>query len=77
MSIEELSTWIKNNKFIPTPPLIENGETIQEPKTKSEIFNSFFASISSVKDHEDDPPYLDRLLGVSSLQILNTSPIEV
>ena len=38
---------MKNNKFSPTPPLFENGETINEPKQKSEIFNSFFASKST------------------------------
>ena len=51
---------MKNNKFLPTPPLLENGNTINEPKQKSEIFNSFFASKSSVKGHEDDPPYLQK-----------------
>ena len=72
-----LQKLMKNNKFVQTPPLIEQGETIHEPKHKSEVFNSFFASKSSVSGHEDDPPYLQKIFGVSSFQVLNTSPIEV
>ena len=56
-----LQKLMKNNKFSSTPPLIEDGETIHEPNKKSEIFNSFFASKSSVQGHNDDPPYLQKL----------------
>jgi hypothetical protein len=72
-----LQKLMKNNKFSPTPPLLEIGETISEPKEKSEIFNSFFASKSTVNDPESDPPYLQKLLGVPNLDNLNTSPLEV
>ena len=46
-------------------------------KTKNEIFNTFFASKSSVHGADDDPPNLQRLLNVSNLDNINTSPLEV
>ena len=30
-----LQKLMKNNKFSPTPPLVEMGETINDPKQKS------------------------------------------
>ena len=68
---------MKNNKYSPTPPLIENDETINEPKQKSDIFNTFFASKSNVQNADDIPPNLQRLLNVPNLEKINTSPIEV
>ena len=70
-----LQKLMKNNKFSPTPPLLENGETISEPKEKSEIFNSFFASKSTVNDPDNYPTYLQKLVGVPNLDNLNTSPL--
>ena len=72
-----LQKLMKNNKFSPTPPLLENGETVSDPKQKSEIFNSFFASKSAVNEPHDDPPYLQKLVGVPDLDTINTSPLEV
>ena len=43
-----LQKLMKNNKFLPTPPLLENGNTINEPKQKSEIFNSFLWTIRKI-----------------------------
>ena len=68
---------MKNNKFSPSSPLVENGNTINDPGKKSEIFNTFFASKSSVPGSEDDPPNLERLDGVSNIGSVNTSPLEV
>ena len=68
---------MKNNKYINVPPLVENNSTIQDSTQKSNIFNDFFASKSSVKNSEDPIPILDQKDGVSSLYLLNTSPIEV
>ena len=53
------------------------AETINEPKLKSEIFNTFFASKSNVQGVDDVPPNLQRFAGVSQLEALNTSPLEV
>ena len=68
---------MKNNKFSPTPPIVENDQTINEPKQKSEIFNTFFASKSSVNGETDDPPFLQRFQNVPILDNINTSPIEI
>ena len=68
---------MKNNKFTSIPPLIENDLTVQDPTQKSNIFNDFFASKSSVKNSDDPIPILQKKEGVSPLGVLNTSPIEV
>ena len=68
---------MKNNKFSSIPPLIENDLTVQDPIQKSNIFNEFFASKSSVKNSEDPIPILEKKQGVPPLNVLNTSPIEV
>ena len=68
---------MKNNKFTPTPPLLENDVIINEPKQKSELFNTFFSSKCNVQNANDDPPNLQRFLNVSSLENINTSPLEV
>ena len=68
---------MKNNKFSPTPPLVENDQPINEPKQKSEIFNTLFASKASVKDAFEEPPILQRLQNCQVLEMINTSPIEV
>ena len=68
---------MKNNKFSPTPPIIENNDTINDPTLKGEIFNAFFAAKSTVQGSDDLPPNLQRLDGISSQQSLNTSPLEV
>ena len=66
---------IKNNKFTPTPSLLENDVIINEPKQKSELFNKFFSSKSNVQGANDGPPNLQRFLNVSSLKNINTSPL--
>ena len=68
---------MKNNKFSSMPSLIENNETINDPGTKSEIFNAFFASKSNLQGADDPPPNLQKLDGISNLQSNNTSPLEV
>ena len=68
---------MKNNKFTNIPPLVENDVTVQDPLQKSNIFNDFFASKSSVNNPNDPAPNLQRREGVSSLNSINTSPIEV
>ena len=68
---------MKNNKFSGISPLNENGTTINDPKNKSEIFNEFFASKSTVDGLNDDPPNLEKTESVSDLANMNTSPLEV
>ena len=68
---------MKNNKFSSIPPLVENDETIQDPLQKSNIFNTFFASKSTVNNFDDPAPHLDRKEDIPALDCLNTSPIEI
>ena len=68
---------MKNNKCNSTPPLIENENIINDPKEKSNIFNSFFASKSTVPNANDPAPNLAQKEGISTLSSLNTSPLEV
>ena len=68
---------MKNNKFTPIPPLIENGQTVNDPKEKSEIFNNFFASKSSVQNPAKEPPFIQKFENVPNLEMINTSPIEI
>ena len=56
--------------------MIEDNEIINEPKQKSEIFNTFFASKSSVPNDTDEPPFLNKFDNIPNLDRINTSPIE-
>ena len=67
---------MKNNKYCGLSPLNENGDIINNPKDKSEIFNSHFSKKSTVDGHIDIPPNLERFDDISDLSIINTSPIE-
>ena len=68
---------MKNNKFASSPPLVENDIVINDPEEKSNIFNIFFSSKSSVLNPNDPAPNLERKDGVSQLNMLNTSPFEL
>ena len=68
---------MKNNKVSTTPPLIENDDTINDPKTKSNLFNEYFASKSKVCGNNDASPILDKIQNIDSLSSLNTSPYEL
>ena len=68
---------MKNNKYCGISPLNENDETVNDPKTKSEIFNDFFASKSNLNGLNDVPPNLEKDDNIPKLANLNTSPIEV
>ena len=68
---------MKTNKVSSTPPLIENDQVINDPETKSNLFNSFFASKSMVHGNNDASPILEKLLNTNSLNSFNTSPYEL
>ena len=68
---------MKNSKFSAIPPLVENEVPIQDSLTKSNLLNSFFASKANVHCPDDPVPSLDKFLGISCLEYVNTSPIEV
>ena len=68
---------MKNHKSATTPPLIEDENIIIDSKEKSNLFNNFFASKSTVQNFDDLPPQLEPTDGINNLEVLNTSPIEV
>ena len=68
---------MKNSKFSTTPPLIEQDDTINDSKVKSNIFNQFFASKSTVPNFNDPPPNLVQKDGIAKLGLLNTCPLEL
>ena len=68
---------MQTNKYTSIPPILENNSSVQDPQTKANIFNTFFASKSCVPHPNDVPPFLQRKEGVAALNRINTSPIEV
>ena len=68
---------MKNNKFSSTPPLVENDNVVNDPYEKSNIFNTFFASKSTVPNHNDPIPNLDQIPDIQIMSSLNTSPFEI
>jgi hypothetical protein len=55
---------MKSNKFCNISPLVENDSTINDPHEKSNIFNTFFASKSTVPNPNDPAPHLDKIEGI-------------
>ena len=68
---------MKTNKYTSIPPIIDQNLSVQDPQSKANIFNNFFASKSTVPNPNDEPPILPQKDGVSVLKSINTSPIEV
>jgi hypothetical protein len=68
---------MKSNKFCNTSPLVENDSTINDPHEKSNIFNTFFASKSTVPNPNDPAPHLDKIEGIPLLTSINTSPFDI
>ena len=68
---------MKNSKFSNTPPLVEDDKVINDPHEKSNIFNKFFASKSSVPNYDDPAPNLQKREEIPSLNSINTSPFEL
>ena len=57
--------------------MVENDCTIQDPLHQGNIFNQKFSSKAKVKNPDDPVPNLERKDGISNLDVLNTSPLEV
>ena len=68
---------MKNTKVSSIPPLLENDETVHDPKEKADLLNKHFASKSDVQDRDDIPPTPVKFDVQSPLNVINTSPIEV
>ena len=73
-----LTKLMKNQKNSSIPPLIQNGEVINDSKLKSEQLNNLFTGKATVNGPQDDVPLLPQNDSItSSLGNINTSPIEV
>ena len=73
-----LTKLMKSQKTSTIPPIIQDSTVINDPKTKSELFNDLFIAKSSLSGSNDPVPILPPNEKVSSsLNSINTSPIEV
>ena len=73
-----LTKLMKNQKTSIIPPLLQNGEVINDPKTQSELFNNHFISKATVPGSDDPVPILEPNNNINTpLSFINTSPIEV
>ena len=69
---------MQNQKVSCITPLIENNETITDPKQKAELLNSHFASKTNIQGVDDEVPFLDKKDNIfSELNNMNTSPIDL
>ena len=69
---------MKNQKTSIIPPLLQNGEVINDPKTQSELLNNHFISKATVPGSDDPVPILEPNNNINTpLSVINTSPIEV
>ena len=55
---------MKNTKHSQIPPLTEGDTGINDSQEKSNLFNSFFSSKSTVPNPNDIPPVLEKLQGI-------------
>ena len=72
-----LNKLLRKNKSSTIPPLIENGETVTDPKCKSDLLNNHCADKATVDGSSHTPPNLLKTDVLSSLNQINTSPLEV
>ena len=68
--LQKLSRTSKSNVI---PPLIENGEIINDPQEQAEIFNKYFTGKSNVINPNDEPPTLDNFVTNDVFEHLDTS----
>ena len=57
--------------------IIENGDSVTDPKQKADILNRHFFSKATVPGENDNPPNLDKFDVLSDLTNINTSPLEL
>ena len=73
-----LSKLMRSNKVSSIPSLIEAGNIVNDPQTKSNILNNHFASKASLSGADDPAPVLAPKDSVfEKLSTINTSRIEV
>ena len=68
---------MKNTKQSQIPPLTEGDTIINDLQEKSNLFNNYFSSKSTVPNPNDTLPQFEKLQGIPLLNSVSTSPIEL
>ena len=68
---------LRTSKCSDIPTIIENGESVTDPKKKADILNQHFSSKATVPGENDNPPHLNKFDVLSDLSNFNTSPLEL
>jgi hypothetical protein len=68
---------MNTQKYSSIPPLIENGEILNDAKKKADVLNEHFATKSTVNDPNSEVPNLDPIPVNYKVSRIYTSPIEV
>ena len=55
-----LNKLLRKNKSSTIPPLIKNGETVTDPKCKSDLLNNHFVDKATVEGSTNTPPNLQK-----------------
>ena len=72
--LKKLSKTSKDNSI---PPLLENGELVNDPLEQAEIFNRYFNGKSNVRNPNDEPPILESFVTKDVFENLDTSHFEL
>ena len=72
-----LKKLTKTQKNAPIPPLSEEGEIIDDPIAKANLFNKFFTDKSQVYKPEDKPPNLEKLETNENFENIDTTRFEI
>ena len=72
--LKKLSKTSKDNSI---PPLLENGELVNDPLEQAEIFNKYFNGKSNVRNPNDEPPILESFVTKDIFENLDTTHFEL
>ena len=72
--LQKLSKTSKNNII---PPLLDNGELVNDPLQQAEMFNKYFTGKSNVRNPNDKTPPLDDVVTQDVFENLDTSHYEL
>ena len=73
-----LTKLMKNQKTSCLPPLLVNGEIVNDSQRKSDLLNDIFVKKATVEGNDDPVPDLEPIESIlDNLNTINTSPIEV
>ena len=67
----------RTSKDTSIPPLLENGELVNDPQEQAEIFNKYFTGKSNVRNPNDEPPTLENFVTKDVFENLDTNHYEL